>query len=51
MFTLAEHLGKTVSEIEQITVSEWNHWIAYLNIKQTRLTHDKQRSTTNIPRR
>jgi len=46
MFTLAEHLGKTIYELEQITVSEWNHWIAYLNIK-----HDKQRSTTNLPRR
>ncbi len=34
MFVLAEHLGKTVYELEQITVSEWHHWIMYLQLKQ-----------------
>jgi hypothetical protein len=34
MFALAEHLGKTAAEIEQITVEEWHHWLAYLKVKQ-----------------
>jgi hypothetical protein len=34
MFALAEHLSRTVAEIEQMTFSEWNHWIAYLFLKQ-----------------
>ena len=41
MFALAEHLGKTAAEIEQITVEEWHHWLAYLKIKQERSRHNK----------
>jgi len=42
MFALAEHLGRTVAEIEQMTVSEWNHWIAYLSLKQEREKRKKR---------
>ncbi len=34
MFVLAEHLHKTVSEIEQMTIDEWHHWLAYFKIKK-----------------
>ena len=34
MYALAERLHKTVAEIEQMTVEEFNGWIAYLNIQQ-----------------
>ena len=51
MFLLAEHLGKTVAEIEQVTLSEWQYWIAYLSLKNAKqLKNDKQRSKTNLPR-
>jgi hypothetical protein len=43
MFALAEALGKTAAEIEQITIEEWYHWLAYLKLK-----HEKSR---NIGRR
>jgi len=31
---LAELLHKTIEEIEDISVSEYNEWIAYFNVKQ-----------------
>ncbi|WP_375331242.1 hypothetical protein [Candidatus Tisiphia endosymbiont of Oplodontha viridula] len=34
MFALAEHLGKTIAEIEQMTIDEWHHWLAYFKIKK-----------------
>jgi hypothetical protein len=34
MYALAERLHKTVAEIEQMTLEEFNGWIAYLNIQQ-----------------
>lgn len=34
MFALAEHLGKTIAEIEQMTIDEWYHWLAYFKIKK-----------------
>ncbi|KJV81260.1 hypothetical protein RHORCCE3_0443 [Rickettsia hoogstraalii str. RCCE3] len=33
-FALAEHLHKTVHEIEQITIDEWHYWLAYFKIKK-----------------
>tara|TARA_Y100001963_G_C6705034_1_gene411491 strand:- start:617 stop:745 length:129 start_codon:yes stop_codon:yes gene_type:complete len=33
MYALAERLHKTVSEIEQMPLEEFNGWIAYLNIQ------------------
>ncbi len=36
MFVLAEHLHKTVSEIEQMTIDEWHYWLAYFKIKKLR---------------
>lgn len=36
MFAIAEHLGKTVAEIEAMTVDEWNYWHAYFALKQER---------------
>lgn len=29
MYALAEHLGKTVAEIADMSVSEYHGWIAY----------------------
>jgi hypothetical protein len=37
---LAELLHKTIEEIEDISVSEYNEWIAYFNIKQEREEKD-----------
>lgn len=34
MYALAEKLHKTVAEIEQMTMEEFNGWIAYLNLQQ-----------------
>nr|WP_301282632.1 hypothetical protein [Rickettsia endosymbiont of Ceutorhynchus assimilis] len=36
MFILAEHLHKTIAEIEQITIDEWHYWLAYFKIKKAR---------------
>ena len=36
MIALAELLGKTIAEIEEISVSEYNEWIAYFKIKKER---------------
>ena len=32
MIVLAEKLGKTIAEIEKMTVNEYNEWVAYFNI-------------------
>jgi hypothetical protein len=32
MFALADRLHKTIGEIEQISLSEYNEWMAYLNL-------------------
>lgn len=34
MFSLAELLGKTLAELEELTIDEWNHWLAYLKLKK-----------------
>jgi hypothetical protein len=33
-YALAEKLGKTLAEIESITVEEFQGWLAYLEIKE-----------------
>lgn len=32
LICLADRLGKTISEIEEITLSEYNEWVAYFTI-------------------
>lgn len=34
VITLADRLGKTIEEMEQITVSELNEWLAYFKVKE-----------------
>jgi len=34
LVVLAEKLGKTIAEIEKISVSEYNEWVAYFNIAE-----------------
>jgi len=34
MYFLAEHLGQPLSTILEMTASEFQHWLAYLKIKQ-----------------
>ncbi|WP_342269464.1 hypothetical protein [Rickettsia endosymbiont of Orchestes rusci] len=33
-FALAELLHKTIMEIQQMTIDEWHHWLAYFKIKK-----------------
>lgn len=33
---LAELLSKTISEIEEISVTEYNEWVAYFKLKKER---------------
>jgi|TARA_R110000803_G_scaffold79171_2_gene144702 hypothetical protein len=33
-FALAEKLGKTHKEIQEITIHEFQHWIAYYEISE-----------------
>lgn len=32
LISLADRLGKTIAEIEEITLSEYNEWVAYFTI-------------------
>lgn len=32
LFALADRLHKTIGEIEQISLSEYNEWMAYINL-------------------
>lgn len=32
-YSLAEHLHKTVAEIEQMTYEEFNGWVAYFEVR------------------
>ncbi len=41
MFVLAEHLNKTVSEIEQISSEELYEWLAYFNLKNKDLEKER----------
>ncbi len=43
MFQLAEHLHKTVAEIEGLTVAEFNGWVAYLQLKHEREQAERKR--------
>lgn len=42
MFALADHLGKTVGEVLEITAQEFTYWKAYHRILRKR--HDKGRN-------
>lgn len=44
MFALAEHLGKTVEEIERMSLLEWYYWHAYLDIQNNKYKSDKYKS-------
>jgi uncharacterized small protein (DUF1192 family) len=43
VFQLAEHLHKTVAEIEALTVAEFNGWVAYLQLKHEREQAERKR--------
>lgn len=32
LLALADRLGKTIAEIEEITLNEYNEWVAYFTI-------------------
>lgn len=36
LLTLADRLNKTIGEIEEITLSEYNEWIAYFALMDER---------------
>lgn len=36
LITLADRLHKTIGEIEEITLSEYNEWVAYFTITDER---------------
>jgi len=40
-YSLAERLGKTLEELQQISVQEYQGWIAYLEILEDRRKHGK----------
>lgn len=42
LITLADRLHKTISEIEEITLSEYNEWIAYFALVEERNTNAKR---------
>jgi hypothetical protein len=41
LVSLADRLGKTISEIEEITLSEYNEWIAYFGLIEERQRNGK----------
>jgi hypothetical protein len=45
MYFLAEHLGQPLSTILEMTVSEFQHWLTFLRIKQEKQNGSK--SSTN----
>ena len=36
-FFVAEQLGKTMEELNNISISEFNHWLAYFKIQNEKL--------------
>jgi|TARA_R100000951_G_scaffold115592_1_gene124185 hypothetical protein len=36
-YALAENLHKTLEELQEITIQEYQGWIAYLEIKQEKM--------------
>ena len=38
---LASHLGTTIAEIEEITLNEYNEWVAYFNLERERNENGK----------
>jgi hypothetical protein len=41
LVSLADRLGKTISEIEEITLCEYNEWIAYFGLIEERQRNGK----------
>lgn len=41
LFKLADRLNKTISEIQDMTQSEFYHWIAYINIEAGKNGNDQ----------
>jgi hypothetical protein len=40
LITLADRLGKTIAEIEEITVEELNEWLAWFKVSEERRKKD-----------
>jgi hypothetical protein len=36
LLALAQHLGKTIAEIEEISMNEYNEWVAYFALIEER---------------
>jgi len=36
VITLAEKLGRTIAEIDQMTMDEYNEWVAYYKVLKDR---------------
>jgi hypothetical protein len=36
LITLADRLGKTISEIEEVSIDEINEWVAYFKVEKER---------------
>jgi hypothetical protein len=41
LLALAERLGLTIPEIEQMSLNEYNEWVAYYSITQERAENGK----------
>lgn len=41
LIALADRLGKTIEEIEGISIEEYNEWIAYFKLTEERTKHGK----------
>jgi uncharacterized HAD superfamily protein len=41
LVTLADRLHKTIAEIEEITLSEYNEWVAYFGLIEERQRNGK----------
>ncbi len=48
LISLAELLGKTIAEIEDITLNEYNEWVAYFKIVDERREEDGKRRTAKV---
>ena len=46
MYQLAEHLGQPLATILGMTVDEFNHWFAYLQIKNRKIKEASDGSDT-----
>jgi hypothetical protein len=41
IIALADRLGRTIEEIELISIDEYNEWLAYFKITEERSKHGK----------